>query len=68
MTISYAVTAVLLFLMTTLAIGSLLPLSTNPHWFIRGWDFPRLQIVVISWLILAIYFTCRYLMIGRAHV
>lgn len=61
MTISNAVTGASLGLMTMLVIGSLLSLSTHPHWFIRGWDFPRLQIVVISWLILVLYFTCRYL-------
>lgn len=61
MTISYAVTGVSLVLMIMLTIGSLLPLSTHPHWFIRGWDFPRFQIVVLSWLVLAVYFISRYL-------
>lgn len=60
MIIWYVVTAVLLIFMTTLAIGSLLPLSTHPHWLIRGWDFPRVQIVVISWLILVVYFAGGY--------
>ena len=27
-----------------LVIGTLLSLSHHPHWFIRGWDFPRIQI------------------------
>ena len=31
-----------------LALGSLLNLSSHPHWFVRGWDFPRVQIMVIA--------------------
>ncbi|MEP4681944.1 MAG: endonuclease, partial [Rhodopirellula bahusiensis] len=31
-----------------LVFGSLAPLSPHPHWFIRGWDFPRVQIVIIT--------------------
>ena len=27
--------------------GSLLCLSKHPHWFVRGWEFPRIQIAVI---------------------
>ena len=30
--------------------GTLLSLSTRPHWFIRGWDFPRLQIMALALL------------------
>ncbi|PHQ32903.1 endonuclease/exonuclease/phosphatase family protein [Rhodopirellula bahusiensis] len=31
-----------------LVFGSLAPLSSHPHWFIRGWDFPRVQIVIVT--------------------
>lgn len=34
-----------------LVFGSMLSLSSHPHWFIRGWDFPRVQIIVIGWLL-----------------
>ncbi|GAB5440616.1 MAG: endonuclease/exonuclease/phosphatase family protein [Fuerstiella sp.] len=30
-----------------IACGSLLSLSQHPHWFVRGWDFARLQSAVI---------------------
>jgi endonuclease/exonuclease/phosphatase (EEP) superfamily protein YafD len=35
-------------------------LSSHPHWFIRAWDFPRVQIVVIGWVLLTIYFAVRF--------
>jgi hypothetical protein len=38
----------IILLYTVLVVGSLLPLSSNPHWFIRAWDFPRVQIIVIA--------------------
>jgi endonuclease/exonuclease/phosphatase (EEP) superfamily protein YafD len=28
--------------------GTLLSLSRSPHWFVRGWDFPRVQIALIA--------------------
>ncbi|WP_372723232.1 endonuclease/exonuclease/phosphatase family protein [Novipirellula sp.] len=45
----------LLTLLALLAIGSLLNLSSSPHWFIRGWDFPRLQIVGIGWALVVVF-------------
>ncbi len=30
-----------------MAAGTLLNLHPSPHWFIRGWDFPRLQIAAL---------------------
>lgn len=35
---------------------TVLPISTSKHWWIRVWDFPRLQIacVALAWLIFAI--------------
>ncbi len=32
----------------SLTIFTLLPLWRNPHWLVRGWDFPRLQLAVIA--------------------
>lgn len=43
------ISAITLFLLVLLALGSLLNLSSSSHWFIRVWDFPRPQIVVIGW-------------------
>lgn len=35
-----------------LVIATLLPLWRNPHWMIRGWDFPRLQLAAIALVLL----------------
>lgn len=37
-----------------LVIATLLPLWRNPHWLIRGWDFPRLQLAAIALVLLLI--------------
>lgn len=37
-----------------LVIATLLPLWRNPHWMIRGWDFPRLQLAAIALVLLLI--------------
>lgn len=37
-----------------LVIATLLPLWRNPHWMIRGWDFPRLQLAAIALALLLI--------------
>ncbi len=43
--------AVFLFLLSLLVVGSLLALSNSAHWFVRAWDFPRVQIIVVAWLL-----------------
>ena len=35
-----------------LLVATLLPLSRNPHWLVRGMDFPRLQLAVLAALLL----------------
>lgn len=40
-----------------MAAGSLLNLSRNPHWFVRGWEFPRLQIVGLTALSAFVYWS-----------
>ncbi|SEN68294.1 endonuclease/exonuclease/phosphatase family protein [Nitrosomonas marina] len=36
-----------------LLVATLLPLSRNPHWLVRGMDFPRLQLAVLAAILLA---------------
>ncbi|MBA35220.1 MAG: endonuclease [Oleispira sp.] len=31
-----------------IVIATLLPMSKNPHWIVRGMDFPRLQIAILA--------------------
>lgn len=46
-----ALNSTFLTLLSLLVGGSLLSLSDNPHWFIRVWDFPRVQIIVLAWVL-----------------
>ncbi|QDT03081.1 hypothetical protein K227x_14610 [Rubripirellula lacrimiformis] len=57
---AFIVTVLLLAGLIFLTFGTLLNLSSNPHWFVRGWDFPRVQIVVIVWLLVAAYGVVRW--------
>jgi endonuclease/exonuclease/phosphatase (EEP) superfamily protein YafD len=42
----------------SMVAGTLLSLSRSPHWFIRGWDFPRVQIALLVGSAGAIYAWC----------
>jgi endonuclease/exonuclease/phosphatase (EEP) superfamily protein YafD len=42
----------------SMVAGTLLSLSRSPHWFVRGWDFPRVQIALIASGAGAIYSWC----------
>ena len=35
-----------------LLVATLMPLSRNPHWLVRGMDFPRLQLAVVAVVLL----------------
>ena len=39
----------------SMTAGTLLSLSRHPHWFVRGWDFPRLLIATIAMLAGVVY-------------
>lgn len=60
MAFAYATSWIVLALLALLAGGTLLNLSSHPHWFIRGWDFPRVQIMIVAWTLVAIYGALRY--------
>jgi endonuclease/exonuclease/phosphatase (EEP) superfamily protein YafD len=38
-----------------LASGTLLSLSHHPHWYVRGWDFPRVLIAALAFICGAVY-------------
>ncbi|HET7746948.1 MAG TPA: endonuclease/exonuclease/phosphatase family protein [Vicinamibacteria bacterium] len=38
-----------------LASGTLLSLTTNPHWYVRGWDFPRVVVLALAVLAAGVY-------------
>ncbi len=43
-----------------LGLGGYLALVRHPHWFIRGWDFPKVQLA-ITLLVLLAAFSCVWL-------
>ena len=42
----------LIILTAFVTMATLLPLWRNPHWLVRGWDFPRLQLAVLAILLI----------------
>lgn len=44
----------------SMVAGTLLSLSRSPHWFVRGWDFPRVQIALIATGAGALYSWCCF--------
>ncbi|EMI53314.1 endonuclease/exonuclease/phosphatase family protein [Rhodopirellula sallentina] len=59
---------ILLFIQVCLVAGTLLNLSSHPHWFIRGWDFPRVQIIAIGWAIALLHFAIAAALPGQPPV
>jgi endonuclease/exonuclease/phosphatase (EEP) superfamily protein YafD len=45
-------TLTLVFFTAFIVLATLLPLWRNPHWSVRGFDFPRLQIAVVASLVI----------------
>jgi endonuclease/exonuclease/phosphatase (EEP) superfamily protein YafD len=62
---SMTIAAISATLILALTSGTLLNLSRNPHWFIRGWDFPRMQILALTAASLFAYLSARELPLLR---
>ncbi|WP_442512009.1 endonuclease/exonuclease/phosphatase family protein [Novipirellula sp. SH528] len=62
--ITTIISTVCFIVMAALVAGSLLNLSSNPHWFVRGWDFPRAQIVGIGFVVTLVYFVTNAVLEG----
>ncbi|NNF90132.1 MAG: hypothetical protein HKM96_02035, partial [Boseongicola sp.] len=45
-------TALIVILGSLVAVVTVLPLSRSHRWWIRGWDFPRVQIAVVGAVVL----------------
>jgi endonuclease/exonuclease/phosphatase (EEP) superfamily protein YafD len=50
------------FLVIVVVLSTLLPIIPSTRWYIRIWDYPRLQIFVLALLCLLIYFTTYFRM------
>jgi uncharacterized BrkB/YihY/UPF0761 family membrane protein len=40
-------TVILLIIGVLLVLPTILPLATVPWWWVRAWDFPRLQLAIL---------------------
>ncbi len=58
----------MLLLLGLLVVGSLLSLSDSAHWFVRAWDFPRVQIIVVAWMLMFGVFLTRGLSDAASRV
>ena len=55
MSVTLSITSWILVALTTLLlITTLLPITKSPIWWVRGWDFPRLQQIVVAIILLVI--------------
>ena len=54
----------LTILTAIVTVATLLPLWRNPHWLVRGWDFPRLQLAVLALLL----FLAQFIWLDFIHV
>lgn len=57
-------TWLVLALTTFLVVATVLPFWRNPHWMVRGWDFPRVQLSVLA----AVLFLCQLMLLNLAQV
>lgn len=48
---------ILAFLTLVMLLTSFLPLSHNPHWLVRGMEFPRLQFAILATFLLLAHFS-----------
>ncbi len=55
-------------LLCVIAGGALLTISNHPHWFIRGWDFPHVQMVFITVVAALIYAICSIWIFDPASI
>lgn len=50
-------TIIIIAITCVLVLATLLPFWRNPHWIVRGWDFPRLQLATLALLLLPVQAT-----------
>ncbi|TWU39085.1 hypothetical protein Q31b_41670 [Novipirellula aureliae] len=57
--IATAIQIICIVVLVALTVGSLLNISTSSHWFIRAWDFPRMQILGIAVFVATAFFVIQ---------
>ncbi len=55
----FTLNLVIFVLFGVLVTGSLLPILSTAHWFVRAWDFPRVHILVLSWSAAIVFFAAN---------